>query len=166
MMLRSCLTALLVVCGVVGLACTDAAVAAKPAPQKLWELYPLDPAGSRGRERQRTAMATAPATTTAAGTTTTPDARPAGGVAGVSTTQRPRTAAEGIDSGGGGTPIGIGLMFGVAAAAITLLALAALPSDRGPTRVAELVAARRLDMMVAGAFALLFVAVVYFVGVK
>jgi hypothetical protein len=57
-------------------------------------------------------------------------------------------------------------MFGVAAAAITLLALAALPSDRGPNRVAELVAARRLDMMVAGAFALLFVAVVYFVGVK
>ena len=60
----------------------------------------------------------------------------------------------------------IGLVLGVAAAAITLLALAALPSDRGPNRVAELVASRRVDMMVAGAFALLFVTVVYFVGMK
>jgi hypothetical protein len=166
MILRSCLTAWLVVCGVVGLACTDAAVAAKPAPQELWELYPLDPAGPRGRERQRTATATRPATTTAPGTTTRRDAPPAGGVAGVSTTQRPRTAAEELDSGGGGTPVGIGLVLGVAAAAITLLALAALPSDRGPNRVAELVAARRVDMMVAGAFALLFITVVYFVGMK
>jgi hypothetical protein len=162
MMLRSCLTAWLVVCGVVALACTDASVAAtKPAPQELWELYPLDPAGSRGREHQRTATATAP--TTAPGTTA--DAPPSG-VAGVSTTQRPRTAAKGFDSGGGGTPLRIGLMLGVAAAGITLLALAALPRDRGPHRVAELVAARRVDMMVAGAFALMFVTVVYFVGVK
>ena len=166
MMLRSCLTAWLVVCGALGLAWADAPVAAsKPAPQELWELYPLDPAGSRGGERQRTATATAPATTTAPGTTTTPDA-PQSGVAGVSTTRRPRTAAEGLDSGGGGTPVGIGLMLGVAAAAITLLALAALPRDRGPHRVAELVAARRVDMMVAGAFALLSVTLVYFVGVN
>jgi hypothetical protein len=163
MMLHSCLTASLVVCGVIALACTDASVAAtKPAPQELWELYPLDPAGSRGREHERMATATSP--TTAPRTTPTPDAPPSG-VAGVSTKQRPRTADK-ADSGSGGTPLGIGLMLGVAAAGITLLALAALPRDRGPNRVAELVAARRVDMMVAGAFALLFVTVVYFVGVK
>jgi hypothetical protein len=55
-------------------------------------------------------------------------------------------------------------MLGAAVAAISLLVLAALPSDRGPQRLRELLGERRIDMMVAGALALLFVGVVYFLG--
>ena len=55
-------------------------------------------------------------------------------------------------------------MLGVAAAAISLLVLATLPSDSGPQWLRELLGARRVDMIVAGALALLFVGVVYFLG--
>jgi hypothetical protein len=55
-------------------------------------------------------------------------------------------------------------MIGVAAAAIILLALAALPPAAALGRVAVLVANRRVDLLVAGVLTLLAVTVVYIAG--
>jgi len=146
----------LVVCAALGLACSGAGVAApKPSPQELWEVYPLDPTGSGARRRPRATPA--PETTARRS-----EARPRGGVAGVSKTQRqPRTV---VRDEGSGTPVAVGLMIGVAAAAIILLALAALPPVAALGRVAELVVDRRIDLLLAGVSALLLVTIVYLVG--
>jgi hypothetical protein len=145
----------LVVCAALGLACSGAGVAApKPSPQELWELYPLDPSGSGARHRPRAAPPR--------DTTTRSEARPRGGVAGVSKTRRqPRTV---VRDEGSGTPVAVGLMIGVAAAAIILLALAALPPAAALGRVGELVVDRRIDLLLAGVSALLLVTIVYVVG--
>ena len=170
MRIRTRVTAGLAICAVAGLAFTGVANSADPAPRQLWEVYPLEVAETGERRRQTRRPTTAATTATTAPATTSPATTPApatttgGGVAGVSTAQAERAAAEQDDSDDGGFPIGVGLMLGVAVAAISFLVLAALPSDRGPQWLGELVAARRADMMVAGAFALLFVGFVYFVG--
>lgn len=175
MRIRTRITAGLAICAVAGPAFPGVATAADPEPRKLWEVYPLVVAETGERRRQTTTTttaattgSTAPATTapatTSPATTPAPATTTGGGVAGVSTAQAERAAAEQDDSDDGGFPIGVGLMLGVAVAAISFLVLAALPSDRGPQWLGELVAARRADMMVAGAFALLFVGFVYFVG--
>lgn len=152
---RGSLISCLVVCAGFGLACSGTGVAApKPSPQELWEVYPLDPTGSGARQRPRTA--------TARGTTTRTEARPRGGVAGVTRTQRQRRTV--VRDEGSGTPVAVGLMIGVAAAAIILLALAALPPAAALGRVAELVVDRRIDLLLAGVSALLLVTIVYLVG--
>jgi hypothetical protein len=154
---RSHLTACLVVCAAMGFAGTGAGIAApQPMPQELWELYPLDPTGSGAR--QRPPGATAPETTTA---TTAAEAQPRGAVAGVRKTQQPRTVERGE---GSGTPVAVGLMIGVAAAALILLALAALPPAPAFGRIGELAAGRRIDLLLAGVFALLIVTAVYVAG--
>jgi hypothetical protein len=114
----------------------------------------MDPSGSGARPRPRAAIVRE---TTASG-----GARPRSGVAGVSRTQRPPTTAAREE--GSGTPVAVGLMIGVAAAAIILLALAALPPAAALGRVADLAADRRVDLLVAGVLTLLAVTVVYIVG--
>jgi hypothetical protein len=147
------LTVCLVVCAAMGFAGTDVGLAApQSTPQELWELYPLDPTGSGAR--QRPPGATAPETTTG-------EAQPRGAVAGVRKTQQPRTVER---DEGSGTPVAVALMIGVAAAAIILLALAALPPAPALGRVAEFVADRRIDLLLAGMFALLIVTAVYVAG--
>jgi hypothetical protein len=183
----------LAVCGLAGLVPAGTVVAApNPSPGELWEMYPLDPAGSGARERPRGAVtraqtrtaqtptATAPtataATTTTATTTTATtgvavttarETEPSGAVAGVSTTQRPpATAADAGAGDAGGSAVLTGLIFGVAAAGMILLALAALPPAATPERIADLVAARRIDMTLAGTFILIAAAIVYIASVQ
>jgi hypothetical protein len=152
---RRSLITWLVVCAALGLAGSSAVVAApKPSPQELWELYPLDPTGSGARQRPRTPIVRQ--------TTTQGEARPRGGVAGVTRTQQqPRVV---VRDEGRGTPVAVGLMIGVASAAIILLALAALPPAAALGRVAGLVVDRRIDLLLAGVSALLLVTIVYLVG--
>lgn len=119
--------------------------APKPAPEELWEVYPLDPTAG-GTER--------PATTTRR------VEQPRSGVAGVSTTKA--TEPSGADSDAGGRSVSKGLVLGVALAAAILLALAALPEAAAP-RVGRLVGDRRIDIAVGGAVALLLAAAVYVV---
>jgi hypothetical protein len=154
MMSRRRLTVCLL-CAAAGLVVGGPGVAApQPSPEELWKVYPMDPAGTGARPRPRAAIVRE---TTAKG-----EAQPRGGVAGASRTQRPRTTVTREDDSG--TPVAVGLMIGVAAAAIILLALAALPPAAAFGRVAGLAANRRVDLLLAGVCTLLVVAVVYVVG--
>lgn len=140
------LAACLLVCGLVGLAVASAALpAAKPSPQELWELYPLDPTG-RG-ERERPATTTQPA-----------GQPPRAGVAGQSTTRRAGSGQEGSEDGG--IPLALGFLLGGLVASILMLCLAALP-ERVTPRLDGVLVDRRLDMALAGAFGLLVVTIVY-----
>jgi hypothetical protein len=147
--------ACVLVCSLVTLAAAGAGLsAAKPSPQELWELYPLDPTG-RGSGTQ-------PPTTTP-----TPD-RPSSrdGVAGVSTTKRAGTAPAGGTvaaedrSTDVGTALVPGLLLGGLVAAILMLAAAIVPAHVIP-RLGGMFSDRRLEMALAGAVTLLVVTVVY-----
>jgi hypothetical protein len=145
----------LLICCVLALAAAGAGLAAaKPSPQKLWELYPLDPTG-RGSGKQPTT------------TTQTPDQpSPRGGVAGVGTTKREGTGPTGATvaaddrSRDVGAAVFVGLMLGGLAAAILMLAVATLPESVIP-RLGGSLADHRLEMALAGSLALLVITVVY-----
>jgi hypothetical protein len=156
---RRRLSACLLVCCLVALAAAGTGfAAAKPSPQELWELYPLDPTG-RGEEER-------PATTTR------PSGQPSpgGGVAGSSTTRRDETGSAGPTVAGqegsedDGIPLSFGLLLGGLVASILMLAAAALP-ERAIPRIGGMLDDRRLDMALAGMFGLLIVTVVYFASV-
>jgi hypothetical protein len=152
---RRRLAACLLACCLVALAAAgEGLAAAKPSPQELWELYPLDPTGRGEGER--------PATTTQRGGRPSPR----GGVAGATTTKRERTGSAGATVAGqegsedGGTPLSFGLLLGGLMASILMLGAAALP-ERAIPRMGNVLVDRRLDLVLAGVFGLLVVTVVY-----
>jgi hypothetical protein len=152
---RRRLAACLLVCCLLALAAAGAGLAAaKPSPQELWELYPLDPTGRRSAKQPVT-------------TTQTPDQPSSrGGVAGVGTTKREGTGPTGATvaaddrSRDVGTALFVGLMLGGLVAAILMLAVATLPESVIP-RLGVSLADRRLEMALAGSLALFVVTVVY-----
>jgi hypothetical protein len=148
---RRCLAACLLVCSLGYAGAGTALAAAKPSPKPLWDLYPLDPTEGGARER--------PAITTEA---PRPSPPPRGGVAGVSTTV---TVATQNGSGEDGTSPVFAILLGGLAAAILLLLLAAVPETATP-RLARLRADRRLDIVLAGALALLVVTVIFLSSVS
>jgi hypothetical protein len=146
---RRLLAVSLLVCGLVGRAEAQTGLAAaKPSPKELWRLYPLDPTGSGARER--------PVTTTEAGRPSPP---PRGGVAGTRRTVTVGTRDRSGD-GGGGLPTSFAILLGGFVGAILLLIVAALLPTTGP-RSGRLRVDRRLDVALAGAFALLVVTLIY-----
>ena len=150
---RCLLTVSLLVCGLVAHAEADTGhAAAKPSPKELWRLYPLDPTGSGARER--------PMTTTEAGRPSPP---PRGGVAGTRRTVTVGTRDRSSD-GGSGLPTSFAILLGAFAGAILLLIVAALLPTAGP-RSGRLRVDRRLDIALAGAFALLVVTLIYVASV-
>jgi hypothetical protein len=150
---RRFLTVALLVCGLVAQAEAQSGLAAaKPSPKELWRLYPLDPTGSGARER--------PVTTTEAGRPSQP---PRGGVAGTRRTVTVGTRDRSGD-GGGGLPTSLAILLGAFAGAIVLLIVAALLPTAGP-RLGRFRVDRRLDIALAGAFALLVVTLIYLASV-
>lgn len=152
---RRRLAACLLVCCLVALAPVSAGLpAAKPSPEELWKLYPLDATG-RGKGEHRAAP-------------TKPDRQPSprSGVAGASTTRQEGTGSTGAtvarddDSEDGGTALWLGLVLGGLVAAVLMLGVAALPERAIPRRGAMLVD-RRLDLAFSGVLALVVVTIVY-----
>lgn len=152
---RRRLGACLLVCCVVALAPASAGFpAAKPSPQVLWKLYPLDPTGlGKGEHRAAPTQRDSPPS-------------PRSGVAGASTTRQRGTGSTGAtvaredDSEDGGTALWLGLVLGGLVAALLMLGVAALPERAIPRRGAMLVD-RRLDTALSGLLALLVVTIVY-----
>jgi hypothetical protein len=140
------LAACLLVCCLGGLAAAGEALpAAKPSPQELWELYPLNPTGRSEGER--------PPTTTAPTVppTTTPPTVPA------TTTAATVPVQEGAEDG---TSLSLAFLLGGLVASILMLCVAALP-ERAIPRLGGALVDRRLDIALAGVLTLLVVTVVY-----